>query len=166
MKSLKSVKPEIRILGLDSCNPRVIIGAIVRGGRYLDGVLAFSKKNSPGKLAREITETMYFPELRIIMVHNPNGSLNASTIQRITQLPLINISIISNDRAKSARSSGPKQHRERNQAGLDPTLLRRILELTQAKGHLPEPVRIAHLLSKLRFFEGISKIRDKFARDL
>jgi endonuclease V-like protein UPF0215 family len=152
MKPLGNVKEEIRILGIDACNPGVTVGAIVRGGLYLDGVIAFSKKNSSSALAYEITETKYFPELRIIMVHDPNGSLNSPAIRRITQLPLIDVPIVANNRAKVARPVGPRQYRRRDQVGLDPVMLRRILELTEGRGRLPEPVRIAHLLSKLHVF--------------
>lgn len=151
MKSVANVKREIRILGLDACNPKVTIGVIVRGGLYLDGILSFSKRISSGALAREITETKYFPELRITMVHDPNETLNSSVIRHITQLPLISVPLVGGKSALG-RISETKQFRWPSSARLDPAILARILELTQVSGHLPEPVRIAHLLSRTTRF--------------
>jgi endonuclease V-like protein UPF0215 family len=159
MKSVGNVKKEIRILGLDACNSRVIIGAIVRGGLYLDGILAFSKKISSDQLAREITQTKYFPELRIIMLHDRYGNLNPRILQRITQLPFINIPHVENKRAHGARDFGSTRYQDWSARGLDPSMLRRILGLTQVRGPLPEPARIAHLLAKLHTFG--TRLQDK-----
>jgi endonuclease V-like protein UPF0215 family len=152
MKRLDNPKKEIRILGLDASNPNVTIGAIVRGGLYLDGVLTFSGKINSSQLAREITKTKYFPELRIIMVHDPNGKLNPRAIGRITRLPSIDVLLGANDRAKGARGSPSKHHREGGSSGISPAMKTRILELTKATGRMPEPVRIARLLAKLQVF--------------
>lgn len=151
MKSLANVKREIRILGLDACNPNVTIGAILRGGLYLDGILSFSKRISSAALAKEITETKYFPELKITMVHDPNETLNSPLIRQMTQLPLIYVPVVNNNSVRE-RTCEPKQYRQPSSMRLDATILARILELTQVRGHLPEPVRIAHLLSKLHVF--------------
>jgi endonuclease V-like protein UPF0215 family len=158
-ESLRNVKKEIRILGLDACNPKITIGAIVRGGLYLDGVLAFPKKINSAELAREITETKYFPELRVIMIHDPKHRLNSRVIRRITAMPLIQVPLDSktNDRNRETSETESGQHWGRT--ALHPSTLRKILALTQVRGALPEPARIAHLLAKLHVFGRL--LRDK-----
>jgi len=151
MKSLTNSKKEIRILGLDACSGRIVIGAVVRGGLYLDGVLAFSKNDSSGQLGREISESKYFPELKIIMLHDPDRRLDPSEIRRTTRLPLITVPYVENNKARGAISGRSSHHRHHAQ-GLDPSTLRNIPGLTQSTGGLPEPVRIAHILGKLRVF--------------
>ena len=151
MKSLANLKKETRILGLDACNARTIIGAVVRGGLYLDGVLSFSKRESSGQLGREISKSKYFPELKIILIHDPERHLDSAEIRRITRLFLINVPIVENNKTRGAISGRPSYDR-RQAGGLDPSALRRIPGLTQVRGDLPEPVRIAHILGKLRVF--------------
>jgi endonuclease V-like protein UPF0215 family len=150
MTSLANLKKETRILGLDACNAGITIGAVVRG-LYLDGVLAFSKKESLGQLGREISESKYFPELKIIMIHDPERHLDSAEIRRTTRLLLINVPYVENNKTRgpvSRRSS----HRRPQAEELDPTALRRIKGLAQVRAGLPEPVRIAHILGKLRVF--------------
>jgi endonuclease V-like protein UPF0215 family len=151
MKSLANLKKESRILGLDACNPRIVIGAVVRGRLYLDGVLAFSKKDSSGQLGQEISESKYFPELKIIMVHDPDRHLDSAEIRQTTMLPLINVPYVENNKGCGAMRGRSSYHRRQAQ-GLDPSTLRRIHELTHVRTGLPEPVRIAHILGKLRVF--------------
>jgi endonuclease V-like protein UPF0215 family len=151
MKSLTTLKKETRILGLDACNARVVIGVVVRGGLYLDGVLAFSKKERSGKLGREISESKYFPELKIVMVHDPDRHLDSDEIRRTTRLLLIDVPDIEKNRASDTIRVRSSDHRHQAK-GLDPSTLRRIRELTHVRTGLPEPVRIAHILGKLRVF--------------
>jgi endonuclease V-like protein UPF0215 family len=158
-ESLRNVKKEIRILGLDACNPKILIGAIVRGGLYLDGVLAFPLKNNSVELAREITETKYFPELRVIMIHDPIHRLNSRVIQRITAMPLIQVPLGTKTKVGNRETLGNKSSRDRRGTVLHPSVLRRILALTQGREVLPEPARIAHLLAKLHVLGPL--LRDK-----
>jgi hypothetical protein len=150
MTSLANLKKETRILGLDACNVGIVIGAVVRG-LYLDGVLVFSKEESLGQLGREISESKYFPELKIIMVHDPERRLDSAEIGRTTRLFPVNVPYVENTMTRGlvSRSSSYRRHRAE---GLDPSELRRIPGLTQVRGGLPEPVRIAHILGKLRVF--------------
>jgi endonuclease V-like protein UPF0215 family len=144
------VKKEIRILGLDTCSPRATIGAVVRGGLYLDGILTFSKELTMVHLAKAILETKYYPEVRLIMVHDPKRNLRSKTIQEITNLQILRIS--SADDALGLSRSKYQWASSKGVTG-DPTLdsksLGVIFRLTQTRGRLPEPVRIAHLLAKL-----------------
>ncbi len=157
-KTLRNVKKEIRILGLDTCNPKITIGAIVRGGLYLDGVLAFAGQIRAAELAQQITETKYFPELRVIMIHDPRRRLNPRVIRRVTAMPLIQVP---RGKTKFGNGEGPHDESRKNwvRTALHPSALGKILALTLLRGSLPEPVRIAHLLAKLHMFGPIS--RDK-----
>jgi endonuclease V-like protein UPF0215 family len=153
---LTHVKDEVRILGLDRCNPRVTIGAVVRGGLYLDGIIVFPKKHTTAQLTNRIRETKYFPELRLIMIHGFTRDLNSATIERISRLPVIRVS------RGTQTKRGTFQGNEFGlsvKTKLDRPTLRRILTLTQVLGPLPEPVRVAHLLAKLHISGKIS--RDK-----
>jgi endonuclease V-like protein UPF0215 family len=146
-RSLGSVKKEIRILGLDTCNPKVTTGAIVRGGLYLDGVVVFPSNLNAAKLTDEIVETKYFPELRAIMVHDPTTRLGSESTMRKTGLPAIFVD-------RQIRGKRPMGMRDRPRllsirTELDRPSLARVLDLTQRGGFLPEPLRIAHLLAKL-----------------
>jgi len=151
-KSLTKVRKEIRILGLDACNPKITIGAIVRGGLYLDGILTFQQNINSDELAREIAETKYFPELRVIMSHDPKHRLNSRTIQRITAMPLIEIPLSIRTKVRLAETKEDQSGQGWKGAALDPLILKKILALTRVTGHMPEPVRIAHLVAKLHVF--------------
>ena len=148
-ESLRNVKKEIRILALDVCNPNITIGAIVRGGLYLDGVLTFSRKLSVVELAREVTASKYFPELRVIMVHDPKHRLNSQVIRRVTAMPLIQVPLGLKTEVRNRETSENQSSRDWKEIGLDPSTLRKIVALTLVRGTLPEPARIAHLLAKL-----------------
>ena len=84
-RPIGTIKKEIRTLGLDICNPRLTIGAIVRGGTYLDGVVSFpsSRNNASRTLAKRIIESEYFPELRAIMQYDPDDQLDSTVVERI-----------------------------------------------------------------------------------
>ena len=146
-QSLRNVRKEIRILGVDACNPKFTTGAIVRGGLYLDGVIVLPPKVNAVELAKEITETKYFPELKVIMIHDPRSRLNSRIIGRITALPIIQVPPDINMMTRN------REYAESNQDWKGTTLhsptLSKILKLTQTSGDMPEPVRIAHLLAKL-----------------
>ncbi len=149
--SLRYVKKEIRLLGLDACNPRLTIGAVVRGGLYLDGVMAFAREaeGEADLLAEKVTESRYFPELRTIMLHDPKGLLDSRTLQRVTRLPVITVSIDSHVHGRGYRLYGKNQQQLWIKTRLESSSLEKILSLTQSDGRLPEPLRIAHLLAKL-----------------
>ena len=90
-----TIKKEIRTLGLDLCNPRRLVGAVVRGGVYLDGVLVFPSNPIPESrsIASAILETRFFPELRLIMTHDPKARTDPRVIEKWTKLPVIQIII-------------------------------------------------------------------------
>ena len=155
--SLGVVKKEIRILGIDLCNPNVVIGAVVRGGLYLDGVVAFPERFRTGQLAETIRQTKYYPELKAIMVHGSNRGLNFETIERITRLPTIRISLDRPTVGRGARVFGEGRDKLWIRTGLDKSSMGKVLSSTRSIGRLPEPVRVAHLLAKLHISGRISQ---------
>src|SRR5438093_1332717 len=88
-----TIKREIRTLGLDLCNPRRLVGAIVRGGAYLDGVVVFPSNPIPKSrsIASAILATRFFPELRLIMMHDSKARIDPKVIEKWTKLPVIQI---------------------------------------------------------------------------
>jgi endonuclease V-like protein UPF0215 family len=152
IRSIGPVKKEFRTLGLDTCNPTLIVGAILRGGLYLDGVVSFpSNRNSPSiEAAEKIIHSAYFPELRAIMLHNPNDQLDPTFIERRTNLPTI---AISKDKPRRGKGYTPFQSNHCRlwvKTRLEPSALNRILSVSWTIHNLPEPVRVSHLLAKLR----------------
>lgn len=158
MRLLKHVKDEVRILGVDNCNPRVTIGAVVRGGLYLDGIVAYPGQMRSAQLASSIRKSKYFPELRLVMVHGINKDLNSGTIERVTGIPLIKVSRTTFTRKKRGTVE-EKEFGLSVETKVDSPTLRKILDITQVLGPLPEPVRVAHLLAKLHIFGSL--LQDK-----
>jgi len=160
-RPLLRVKKEIRLLGLDACNPCLTIGAVVRGGLYLDGVMAFTQdaEGEADRLAKQIVKSRYFPELRTIMLHDPRGLLDPNTVQQITRLPVISISLDSRFEAQGYRLYGNDRKQLWIKTDLESPSLEKILSLTKSGASLPEPLRIAHLLAKLNIPRRLS--RDK-----
>jgi len=147
-----TIKKEIRILGLDTCNPMLTTGVIVRGGAYLDGVLSIpSSRNDVSRtFAKRIIESAYFPELRAIMVHVPDDQLDPTVVERLTKLPTM---VISKDKPNDGRGYQCFQGdlgRLWLKTRLESTTLKKILSVSWTTGKLPEPLRVAHLLAKLK----------------
>jgi hypothetical protein len=148
-----TVKREIRTLGLDICNPHRLVGAVVRGGTFLDGVAVFPSNAIPNSksIAFGILRTRFFPELRLVMTHDPSARLDTKVIERMTGLPVIEVESVSS--RKSERFKPYKVGRRELQANstLPPRTVQEILSTTWTTGMLPEPLRIAHLVSRSRF---------------
>jgi|SRR4029077_16023909 len=149
-----TVKKEIRTLGLDLCQPRRLVGAIVRGGVYLDGVVVLSSSPIPNSrsIASSILESRFFPELRLIMTHDPETRLNSRTIERLTRLPVIQVKSSRKRNSNGFRPYNINRKELQVKSSLPPGILQEILSITWRTGILPEPLRIAHLLARSRFF--------------
>lgn len=150
IRPIRAVKKEIRTLGLDTCNPRSTVGAVVRGGLYLDGVVSFPsyRNDSSRMLAKRITESPHFPELRAIMLHDPNDQLDPMVVERLTELPTMVISRDKPDRGRGYYGFHGDLGRLWVRTRLESTTLRKMLSISWTIGKLPEPLRIAHLLRK------------------
>ncbi|HEX9613806.1 MAG TPA: hypothetical protein VGA05_09340 [Candidatus Bathyarchaeia archaeon] len=157
IRPMRAIKEEIRILGLDTCNPRLTVGVVARGGLYLDGVISFppNPKNTMGDCARRIVDSAYFPELRAVMLHDPDGERDSRALERTTGLPTIAIS-----KDEPGHGRGYKVFHG-NPGGLwvktqlELTILKKITTASWTFGRLPEPLRVAHLLASLDFPETL-----------
>ena len=149
-----TVKKEIRTLGLDLCNPRRVMGAVTRGGDYLDGVLVLPPKPTLNTIwiASAIIRTRFFPELRLIMTHDPEMQLDAKMIERLTKLPVITVDSTRKRQSDDFKSYKVGEKEVQVKSSLSSKILQEILSTTWSTGTLPEPLRIAHLLSGSRFF--------------
>ncbi len=153
--SIRAVKREIRILGLDTCRIDEVVGAVVRGGYFLDGVirLRLPDNHVDRDLARGILVTKYYPELRAIMVHDPGLRLKPSRLEKVARLPVIAVS-----RKRRPGTRDAAFHSELgtlfHQSRLPKSVVDKILSLTWTCGRLPEPLRVAHLLAS-GFLESV-----------
>ena len=142
---IRTVKREIRILGIDACRRAAMIGAIIRGGLYLDGILTF-QETITRKVSEEIQESRYYPELRIIMLHDLKSRLDARQLWKATGLPVIEIT-----KSKLRHRYDYERFEKQNKiiyarSKLDLETIRKLILLSWTTDDLPEPVRVAHLL--------------------
>ena len=162
-----TVKKEIRTLGLDLCNPRRVVGAVTRGGNYLDGVLVLPPKLTLKTtwIASAIIRTRFFPELRLIMMHDPETQLDAKVIERLTKLPVITVDSTGKRQSDGFKSYKVGEKQLQVKSSLPSEILQEILSTTWTTGILPEPLRVTHLLARSRFFgkTHVSKPTNKFA---
>ncbi len=148
-RTIRTIKREIRILGLDTCRKRNVFGAVVRGGFFLDGVIKHQLgENAEVGLARAVLGTKYYPELRGIMLHDPGQYLVGVRLETMVKLPVMEVSRMSKPQHHYSlfkSEHGTLYHRSR----LPLSVANSILSLTWQVGGFPEPARIAHLLSRV-----------------
>ena len=151
-----TIKKEIRTIGLDTCNPKLIVGVIVRGGLYLDGVVSFPsyRNGTSRRFAKRIIESAYFPELRAIMLHDSNDQLDSTMVESLTKLPTIVISKTKPNPGRGYRGFQGDLGLLWLKTRLEPTTLKKIFSVSWTINKLPEPLRVAHLLAKLKVQRG------------
>jgi hypothetical protein len=156
-----TVKKEIRTLGLDLCNPRPFVGAVVRGGSYLDGVMVFPSEPSPKsrQIAKTVVGTRFFPELRLIMTHDPKVRLDVKVLEAATKLPVIQIDSTRKKGLQAFTAFEVGGNRLLAKSSLPSQLVQAILITTWTVGSLPEPLRIAHAIARSSYFRE----RDPFS---
>ena len=149
-RTITTVKNEIRILGLDTCNPRGVVGAVVRGGLYQDGVffLPQERDSSSKDVANRIVKTKYFPELRSVMFHDLTGRLDPARIELKTHLPVIQVSEEAPTHGRGYKLFHGKRADIWVNTRLRALIIEKILGITWTTGYLPESVRVAHVLSR------------------
>jgi endonuclease V-like protein UPF0215 family len=152
---MRAVKEEIRILGIDTCNPGLTVGVVARGGLYMDGVISFppNPKNTVRECARRIVDSAYFPELRAIMLHDPDDERDSRSLERTTGLPTIAISKDEPRDVRGYKVFHGNLGRLWVKTRLELTILKKILTVSWTFGRLPEPLRLAHLMASLDFPE-------------
>ena len=155
IRTIETVKSEIRILGLDTCRDGEVFGAVVRGGMYLDGFVHFDmERNGSRQLGNYVLATKYYPELRALMLHDPKNRLVITAVENVTMLPVISIS--KGGRAAKGYSVFRSQHGVvQRKSSLPSSTVDKILSVTWTYGMLPEPARVAHELAS----HSLSRLR-------
>lgn len=152
IRPIGTIKKEVRTLGLDTCNPSLIVGVIIRGGLYMDGLISFptDPNDASRECAKRIIESAYFPELRAIMLHDPNEQLDSRSVERVTNLPTMAISKDKPNRGSGYYGFQGDLGRLWVKTRLESTTLKKVLSVSWTIDKLPEPLRVAHLLCKLK----------------
>jgi len=86
------------------------------------------------------------------MTHDPEKQLDPEEIERLTKLPVIQVDSTKKRQSNGFRSLKVGQKQLQIKTHLPPTVVKEILSTTLSTGTLPEPLRIAHLLARSRFF--------------
>lgn len=150
---MQAIKGETRIMGVDTCNHRLTVGVVARGGLFLDGVISFpsNPKNAMRECARRLVDSVYFPELRAIMLHSPDGERESRSLESMTGLPTIAISKDEPHHGRGYEVFRRNQGQLWVKTRLELAILTKILTVSWTFGRLPEPLRVAHLLASLAF---------------
>lgn len=175
-------KPQIRIIGWDDeafvkglKNQKVrLVGAIIRGGDYLDGVLSthvgYDEMDATGKIIDSLNSSRHKGQLRAIMTDGISFAgfnlVDIHELNKKTGLPVIVIQRKKpdidefmkaqkrfddfNERKKIVEKSGKFYRFEKiwfQCAGISEKEAREIISLSTTHGNVPEPLRIAHLIA-------------------
>ena len=121
----------------------------------MDGVISFppNPKNTMRECARRIVDSAYFPELRAVMLHDPDGERDSRALERTTGLPTIAISKDEPGHGRGYKVFNGNPGGLWVKTRLELTILKKILTASWTFGRLPEPLRVAHLLARLDFPE-------------
>ncbi len=107
-----------------------------------------SKSLDSVAIAKFVQASCYYPELRIIMVHDKQHIVDAGTLENATGLPVVQV------------ATGPRHGFKRYASKIRTLSLKtrlpvqtvdRILAITWTRGNMPEPLRIAHLAAASKF---------------
>ena len=175
------MKDEIRVLGVDDGyflkherGKVLVVGAVLRGNRELDGVLSFfidkDGRDATKRLAEAVNRSKHRDQLRYMMTNGITlGGFNVLDIQELyrkTRLPVLSLLRKKPDFKKIDNALNHfADKRERIEiikragriynyksiyfqtAGLEEKKAKELIEKTIGKSNIPEPVRIAHLIA-------------------
>ena len=151
----------------------LVIGVIFRGGSWLDGVLSTKVRvdgnNATKKLAEMINKCKFKPQLQCIFLDGiALGGFNVVDIQQLnkkTNLPVIvvirhkpDIDTIKKTLIKINKKNKIKLIEKAGEVikinniyaqlkGISKEKAKEILDIVCTRSHIPEPVRIAHLIA-------------------
>lgn len=175
------IKPEIRVLGIDDSalidRDIIIIGAFMRGGDQLDGVLC-SKVTKDGmdatdNIIRMVLDSKHYGQIRVIMLDGVTyAGFNPVDINRLydeTNIPIIIFmrSCPDFEKIRLALAHLPEKEerweiirragRIYRVDGKNPVFFQscgiekedaiQIVRMTSTHGNIPEPLRLAHLIA-------------------
>ncbi len=183
------VKKEIRVIGIDdspfekfSKKKTLIIGAIFRGGSWLDGILStkvtVDGNDSTSELVKMINKCKFKPQLQCILLDGiAFGGFNVIDVEKLnkkTGIPVIVVirrkPDIENIKRVLIKINKKNKIKLIDKAGLpvkvgkiyvqfkglELDLVTEILGITCTRSLIPEPIRIAHLIAQGIYF-GESK---------
>lgn len=176
----RTIKNEIRILGIDDGpfsfgqGDTILIGAVLRAGSFLDGVLSthigIDGSDATKKIIDMVNGSRHKRQLRALFLDGVTfGGFNVvdiSTVNEGTGLPVIVVNRKMPDfgrietalerfedrgeRMRAMKNAGPiKKYKSIyfQSVGLDEKDAKEILSLTITHGNIPEPLRLAHLIA-------------------
>ncbi|MBW2976534.1 DUF99 family protein [Candidatus Woesearchaeota archaeon] len=174
------LKKEIRVIGIDDApfdkfrkGNVLVVGAVFRGGAWLDGVLStkvsVDGNNATKKLAEMINKSKFKPQLQCIFLDGiAVGGFNVIDVKRLskkTGLPVIVIirkrpnikkiketliKIRKKGKIKLIEKAGPVVPAGKiyvQLTGLEIEKAREILKIACTRSLIPEAIRMAHLIA-------------------
>ena len=174
------VKKEIRVIGIDDGpfnkfmdNQVLVVGVVMRGGLYVDGVLSTKAKvdgnDATKKLISMINKCKFRPQLQCIFLSGiAVGGFNIIDIKELnkkTKIPVIVvirknpdienikntlIKINQKNKIKLIENAGKVIQIDKifvQLAGIDIQKARKILKIVCTRSLLPEPLRLAHIIA-------------------
>ncbi len=177
------IKREIRVIGIDdspfvkSDEECIVVGAIFRGGNYIDGVVSCNVQidgsNATENLVAMIKRTRHRGQLNCVMINGiAVGGFNVIDIQELnrkTKLPVIVVArrmpsfreissalqrINSLSKMRTIKRAGRVHSVKINGkkvyfqvAGISATRAAEIIRTTATHSLIPEPIRVAHLIA-------------------
>jgi endonuclease V-like protein UPF0215 family len=162
----------------------LVVGSVFRGGSFLDGLVSTKVRvdgnNSTKKLIAMINASKFRPQLQCIFLDGiAVAGFNVIDVKRLskeTKLPLIVVIRRYPDYSKIKRALNiikkPAKFKLMEKAGrvhmigdiycqlvgLDLKKAREILKITCTRSHIPEPIRVAHIIAS-GIVEGESRGR-------
>ena len=106
LKRFRSIKPEIRVLGIDDGRfvPRTkgtvaVVGVVYRGGYWFEGVMhttiTIDGLDATGKMAEMIKNSLYYKELRVVVLDGVTFAgfnvVDINKLSHVTDLPVISV---------------------------------------------------------------------------
>jgi hypothetical protein len=174
------IKKEIRIIAWDDCAFRfrqksvMLVGAIFRGGLFMDGLLAAKivkdGTDATDKIACAINKSRHYDQLSVIMLDGISfGGFNLVDIKKLskkTKMPVIviqrkkpdvknfikTLNIFKNhkERKETVRKAGRFYRFERifyQKSGISKEDAESVLRVACVRSNVPEPIRVAHIIA-------------------
>jgi hypothetical protein len=109
VKKFRTIKPEIRVLGVDDgpFTPHrghaLIVGVVFRGGYWLDGVLSTRIKvdgfDATERISSMIVESAHYRQVRVIMLDGVTfGGFNIVNIKELNALTKLPVIVVTRDK--------------------------------------------------------------------